>query len=90
MSVNLEDDVPQYAAFLPKYFPRYGTMTIVNNSSNCCSDSFHSLSASDMYSSSSAEELVAEDGNESISSLEDGSMKLSLLLRDMAAVVSDR
>jgi hypothetical protein len=39
-----------------------------------------------MYSSSSAEELVAEDGNESISSGEDGSMK-SLLLKDMMAVV---
>jgi hypothetical protein len=84
--VYIKHDVPQYAAFLPKYFPRYGTMTIVNSSSNCCSDSFHSLSASDMYSSSSAEELVAEDGNESISSGEDGSMK-SLLLKDMMAVV---
>jgi hypothetical protein len=40
-----------------------------------------------MYSSSSAEELVADDGNESISSGEDGSMK-SLLLKDMTAVVS--
>ncbi len=62
-------------------------MTMVNNSSNCCNDSFHSLSASDMYSSSSADELVADDGNESISSGEDGSMKLSLLLMDMVVAV---
>jgi len=67
-------------------------MTIVSNSSNCCSDSLHSRSASDMYSSSSAEEVVADDGKESISSLEnapglvDGSMKLSLLLISMMAV----
>ena len=67
-------------------------MTIVSNSSSCCSDSLHSLSASDMYSSSSAEELVAEDGKESTSSLEnglglvEGSMKPSLLLMSMMAV----
>lgn len=61
-------------------------MTIVNNSSSCCNDSLHSLSASDMYSSSSTEELVDEEGRESISSLEDGSTKLSLLLDDMAGV----
>jgi hypothetical protein len=84
---HIKDDVPQYAAFLPKYFPKYGTMTMVNKSSNCCNDSFHSLSASDMYSSSSASELVAEDGNESISSGESGSTKLSLLLIDMVAAV---
>jgi hypothetical protein len=40
-----------------------------------------------MYSSSSASELVAEDGNESISSGESGSTKLSLLLIDMATAV---
>jgi hypothetical protein len=40
-----------------------------------------------MYSSSSADELVADDGNESISSGEDGSMKLSLLLMDMVVAV---
>jgi len=45
-----------------------------------------------MYSSSSAEEVVADDGRESTSSLEnapglvDGSMKLSLLLISMVAV----
>ena len=61
-------------------------MTIVNKSSSCCSDSLHSRSASDMYSSSSTEELVEEEGRESISSLEDGSTKLSLLLNDMTGV----
>lgn len=81
------DDVPQYAHFLPKYFPIYGTSTIVKSSSICCSDSLHSLSASDTYSSSSTEELVEEEGSESISSASEelmrGSMKLSLLLIDM-------
>jgi|TARA_R110002003_G_scaffold1005_2_gene21965 hypothetical protein len=66
----------------------YGTRTMVNSSSICCNDSLHSLSASDTYSSSSTEELVEEDGNESISSASDeligGSMKLSLLLMDMS------
>ena len=67
----------------------YGTITIVSSSSICCSDSLHSLSASDIYSSSSAEELVEELGRESISASEElawGSMKLWLLLRDMVAV----
>jgi hypothetical protein len=67
----------------------YGTMTMVNSNSICCSDSLHSLSASDTYSSSSAEELVDEEGRESISSASEelrcGSMKLWLLLRDMMA-----
>lgn len=66
----------------------YGTITMVNSSSICCNDSLHSLSASDMYSSSSTEELVEEEGSESISASEEltwGSMKLWLLLRDMAA-----
>ena len=61
---------------------------MVNNSSICCNDSLHSLSASDMYSSSSTEEAVGEDGSESISSaseeLMECSMKLSLLFIDMA------
>lgn len=63
-------------------------MTIVNSSSICCSDSLHSLSASDTYSSSSTEELVDEEGRESMSAseLSCGSMKLWLLLRDMVAV----
>jgi hypothetical protein len=85
----IRHDVPQYAHFLPKYFPRYGTSTMVNNSSICCNDSLHSLSASETYSSSSsAEDAVGEDGRESISSaseeLSGCSMKLSLLLVDMA------
>src|SRR5690242_17855700 len=71
----------------------YGTMTMVSRSSICCNDSLHSRSASDMYSSSSAEELAEEDeeeeeGRESMSASEEltcGSMKLWLLLRDMAA-----
>lgn len=87
--LHAEDDVPQYAAFLPKYFPRYGTMTIVSSSSSCCSDSFHSRSASDMYSSSSTEELEEEEGRESTSSTEECSTKLSLLLIDMAGSVAD-
>jgi hypothetical protein len=66
----------------------YGTKTMVNNSSICCNDSLHSLSASDTYSSSSTEDAVGEDGRESISSaseeLSGRSMKLSLLLMDMA------
>jgi hypothetical protein len=52
---------------------------MVSSSSICCNDSLHSRSASDMYSSSSAEELVGDEGRESTSS------KSSLL--DMAAVV---
>lgn len=56
---------------------------MVNNSSSCCSDSLHSRSASDRYSSSSASEFVEDEGRESISSAEDGSTKLSLLI-DMA------
>lgn len=67
----------------------YGTITIVSSSSICCSDSRHSLSASDTYSSSSTEELVEELGRESMSASEElawGSMKLWLLLRDMVAV----
>lgn len=84
---TLKHDVPQYAHFLPKYFPKYGTMTIVSNNSSCCNDSLHSLSASETYSSSSAEEAVAEDGSESMSSASEelvgGSMKLSLMLMDM-------
>jgi hypothetical protein len=87
-ATDIQDDVPQYAHFLPKYFPIYGTSTMVSNSSICCSDSLHSLSASDMYSSSSAEETVAEEGRESISSASEEliawSMKLSLLLMAMA------
>lgn len=47
-----------------------------------------------MYSSSSAEEAVEEEGSESISSMSEelvgGSMKLALLLIDMAAVVSNQ
>jgi hypothetical protein len=86
--MDIYNDVPQYAHFLPKYFPIYGTTTMVNNSSICCSDSLHSLSASDMNSSSSADETVAEDGRESISSASEElmawSMKLSLLLMAMA------
>ena len=69
----------------------YGTMTMVSSSSICCSDSLHSLSASETYSSSSTEELVEEEGRESMSASEElacGSMKLWLLLRDMAAVVA--
>ena len=64
-------------------------MTIVSNSSICCNDSLHSLSASDTYSSSSTEELVEEEGRESMSAseLSCGSMKLWLLLRDMAAAL---
>jgi hypothetical protein len=87
MSV-LRDDAPQYAHFLPKYFPIYGTSTMVKSSSICCKDSLHSRSASETYSSSSTEDAVGEDGRESISSaseeLSGGSMKLSLLLVDMA------
>ena len=67
----------------------YGTMTMVNSNSICCNDSLHSLSASDMYSSSSTEELEEEEGSESMSASEElacGSMKLWLLLSDMAAV----
>jgi hypothetical protein len=90
VDVAAQDDAPQYAAFLPKYFPRYGTMTIVNSSSSCCNDSFHSRSASDMYSSSSASELVEEEGKESTSSAEECSMKLSLLLIDMAGLVTNK
>ena len=65
-------------------------MTIVSNSSICCNDSLHSLSASDTYSSSSTEELVEEEGRESMSASEEltcGSIKLWLLLRDMAAAL---
>ena len=65
------DHLPQYAHFLPKYFPKYGTTTIVNNSSSCCKLSFHSLSASDSSPSSSLSSmssLSAESGRESISS----------------------
>ena len=70
-------------------------MTIVSSNSNCCNDSRHSLSASETYSSSSTEELVEDEGRESISSAEEeligGSMKLSLLLIDMAKdVCADR
>jgi hypothetical protein len=39
--------LPQYANFLPKYLPMYGTMTMLSKSSNCCKLSFHSFSASD-------------------------------------------
>jgi len=81
-------DSPQYAHFRPKYFPTYGTTTIVNSSSICCKLSLHSLSASLTYSSSSTEELVEEEGSESISSASEelmgGSKKLSLLVIDMA------
>jgi hypothetical protein len=86
---NRHNDVPQYAHFLPKYFPIYGTRTMVNSSSICCNDSRHSRSASERYSSSSTVELVAEEGRESISSVEGlvgGSMKESLVLSDMVAV----
>jgi hypothetical protein len=59
--------LPQYAHFLPKYFPIYGTTTIVNNSSSCCKLSFHSRSASDSSGSSSESmsSLSAESGRES-------------------------
>jgi hypothetical protein len=88
LTTVVQHDVPQYAHFLPKYFPMYGTRTMVNSSSICCNDSLHSLSASETYSSSSTEDAVGEDGRESISSaseeLSGRSMKLSLLLMDMA------
>ena len=68
---------PQYAHFLPKYFPRYGTSTIVNSSSNCCRLSRHSRSASESASSSLGETevlLPAElEGSESMSSSRLGS-----------------
>ena len=56
---------------------------MVSSSSICCSDSLHSRSASDMYSSSSAEELVGDEGRESTLS------KSSLLDMAVAAVVVD-
>jgi hypothetical protein len=63
---------------------------MVSSSSICCNDSLHSRSASDTYSSSSAEEVVADDGSESIPSLSEepsvGSMK-SLVDIDMAGNV---
>ena len=64
----------------------YGTTTIVSNSSSCWSDSRHSLSASEINSSSSTEDAVEEEGSESISASEElngGSRKLSLLDMDM-------
>jgi len=67
---------PQYAVFLPKYFPRYGTSSIVSSSSICCRLSRHSRSASEYASSSLGETDVVEpaedDGRESTSSLEEG------------------
>ena len=65
--------VPQYAAFLPKYLPRYGTITIVRSSSICCNDSLHSLSASESKCDSSSSELcVSVEGSESTSSSSSG------------------
>lgn len=66
---------PQYAHFLPKYFPMYGTTTMVNNNSSCCKLSCHSRSASVGSPSSELcpdEVVVGEDGRESSSEGEDG------------------
>jgi hypothetical protein len=62
----------QYAHFLPKYFPTYGTTTIVSNSSICCRLASHSFWASELYSELSSE-LSIEDGRESRSSFSDAS-----------------
>ena len=64
--------IPQYAHFLPKYLPRYGTSTIVRSSSTCCKLSFHSRSASESSSSSLGDMDVVDpaddEGRESTSS----------------------
>jgi hypothetical protein len=64
--------IPQYAHFLPKYLPRYGTRTMVRSSSSCCKLSLHSRSASESSSSSLGDidvsEPASEDGSESTSS----------------------
>jgi hypothetical protein len=64
--------IPQYAHFLPKYFPRYGTRTMVRSSSSCCKLSLHSRSASESSSSSLGDievsEPADEEGSESTSS----------------------
>lgn len=60
--------LPQYATFLPMYFPMYGTTNIVSSNSSCCMLSLHSLSASDSSCTSSSVVLVSVEGSESISS----------------------
>ena len=60
--------IPQYAHFRPKYFPTYGTTTIVRSSSSCCRLSSHSRSASSIRSSSESIESLG-DASESRSSL---------------------
>lgn len=85
--------IPQYAHFLPKYLPRYGTKTIVRSSSNCCKLSLHSRSASDSSSSSLGDmevvEPADEDGRESTSSnvLAGGMLAYDEDGSDMMAVV---
>lgn len=75
-------NLPQKAHFLPKYFPIYGTTTIVNSNSSCCNDSFHSLSASFSSSEEAADGLLAlefdvvgEEGRESSSEGETGAVE---------------
>ena len=65
--------LPQYANFLPKYFPIYGTTTIVSSSSSCCKLASHSFCASDLYSDETEDtsDESSEEGKESISSLSD-------------------
>ena len=60
---SMNDFQPQYANFLPKYFPRYGTMTSDRSSSSCCSDSCHSRSASE-FASERVREAVSESSEE--------------------------
>jgi hypothetical protein len=86
--------IPQYAHFLPKYLPRYGTRTMVRSSSSCCKLSLHSRSASESSSSSLGDievsEPADEEGSESTSSNvlaggmfaydEDGSDMMAVLL----------
>ena len=89
LQLSMHDHSPQYAHFLPKYFPRYGTATIVRMSSICCNDSRHSRSASETNSLLSAVELVEDEGKEFISlpseKLSGSSMKEALFDMDMAS-----
>jgi len=58
----------QYANFLPKYLPAYGTITIVKTNSSCCRLASHSFCASESPSSESRSLLSIDEGKESTSS----------------------